>query len=105
MDCSDWILFLQGATSKRSHESLGSWTTLELELCCGPADGSVICRLREGLGITNNVAGYRAMILGLKYALEKGYTKIRVQGDSKLGCLQMLRYCRNMILKLFLDIG
>ncbi|XP_065868649.1 uncharacterized protein [Euphorbia lathyris] len=75
MDCSDWILFLQGATSKRSHESLGSWTT--------------ICRLREGLGITNNVAGYRAMILGLKYALEKGYTKIRVQGDSKLGCLQV----------------
>ncbi|WCJ21707.1 RNase H family protein [Euphorbia peplus] len=54
------------------------------------ADGSVICRLREGLGITtNNVAEYRAMILGLKCALEKGYTKIRVQGDSKLVCSQV----------------
>ncbi|XP_065859583.1 uncharacterized protein [Euphorbia lathyris] len=54
------------------------------------ADGSVICRLREGLGITtNNVAEYRAMILGLKCALEKGYTKISVQGDSKLVCSQV----------------
>ncbi|XP_038704697.1 uncharacterized protein LOC120000646 [Tripterygium wilfordii] len=53
-------------------------------------DGSVICRLREGLGIaTNNVAEYRAMILGLKYALKKGYKSIRVQGDSKLVCMQI----------------
>lgn len=54
------------------------------------ADGTVICRLREGLGkATNNVAEYRAMILGLKGALKKGYTKIRVQGDSKLVCFQV----------------
>ncbi|KVI05630.1 hypothetical protein Ccrd_016054 [Cynara cardunculus var. scolymus] len=39
------------------------------------ADGSLFCRLREGLGIaTNNVAEYRAMILGLRYALSKGFT-------------------------------
>lgn len=53
------------------------------------ADGSVIFRLREGLGIaTNNVAEYRSLILGLKYALEKGFKHIRAQGDSKLVCMQ-----------------
>ncbi|KAJ6910981.1 hypothetical protein NC652_021582 [Populus alba x Populus x berolinensis] len=52
-------------------------------------DGSLICRLREGLGIaTNNMAEYRAILLGMKYALEKGYTKIHVKGDSKLVCMQ-----------------
>ncbi|KDP21304.1 hypothetical protein JCGZ_21775 [Jatropha curcas] len=54
------------------------------------ADGNVICRLREGLGTTTcNVAEYRAVILGLKYALKNGYTKIRIQGDSKLVCSQV----------------
>ncbi|XP_057950370.1 uncharacterized protein LOC131145236 isoform X2 [Malania oleifera] len=53
-------------------------------------NGSLICRLREGLGkATCNAAEYRAMILGLKYALKKGYTHIRVQGDSKLVCMQV----------------
>ncbi|KAK2985329.1 hypothetical protein RJ640_029473, partial [Escallonia rubra] len=53
-------------------------------------DGSLICRLREGLGVaTNNVAEYRAIILGLRYALEKGFTSIRVLGDSKLVCMQV----------------
>ncbi|KAK9064514.1 hypothetical protein SSX86_015896 [Deinandra increscens subsp. villosa] len=53
-------------------------------------DGNLICRLREGLGIvTNNVAEYRAMILGLRYALSKGFTGIRVLGDSKLVCMQV----------------
>ncbi|XVF84895.1 hypothetical protein PTKIN_Ptkin17bG0076200 [Pterospermum kingtungense] len=52
--------------------------------------GSVICKLREGLGIaTCNAAEYRALILGLKYAFEKGYASIHVQGDSKLVCMQM----------------
>ncbi|KAI3733558.1 hypothetical protein L6452_13001 [Arctium lappa] len=54
------------------------------------ADGSLFCRLREGLGIaTNNVAEYRAMILGLRYALSKGFTSIHVFGDSKLVCMQI----------------
>ncbi|XP_031252457.1 uncharacterized protein LOC116116381 [Pistacia vera] len=54
-------------------------------------DGSLICKLREGMGIaTNNVAEYRALILGLKYALRKGYTNIQVRGDSKLVCMQVL---------------
>ncbi|KAL6189816.1 hypothetical protein ACLB2K_036217 [Fragaria x ananassa] len=53
-------------------------------------DGSLIGKVHEGLGIkTNNVAEYRALILGLKYALKKGFTKIRVQGDSKLVCMQV----------------
>ncbi|XP_068462751.1 uncharacterized protein [Phaseolus vulgaris] len=53
-------------------------------------DGSLICRLREGVGVaTNNAAEYRAMILGMKYALKKGFTGIRIQGDSKLVCMQI----------------
>ena len=50
-----------------------------------------ICKLREGLGIaTNNAAEYRAVILGLKHALKKGYTSISVRGDSKLVCMQVI---------------
>ncbi|KAL6865154.1 hypothetical protein ACP4OV_016305 [Aristida adscensionis] len=53
-------------------------------------DGSLIARLREGLGIaTNNVAEYRALILGLKYAAKKGFKYVRAQGDSKLVCNQI----------------
>ncbi|WRX14791.1 Ribonuclease H domain - like 10 [Theobroma cacao] len=52
--------------------------------------GNVICKLREGLGIaTCNAAEYRAVILGLKHALRKGYSSICVRGDSKLVCMQM----------------
>lgn len=48
-------------------------------------DGSVVCELREGIGsATNNVAEYRAFILGLKGALDRGIYRVRVQGDSKL---------------------
>ncbi|KAJ6825123.1 uncharacterized protein M6B38_299185 [Iris pallida] len=54
------------------------------------ADGSVVSRVREGLGIaTNNVAEYRALILGMKYALKKGFQQIQVQGDSRLVCMQV----------------
>ncbi|XP_026659121.1 uncharacterized protein LOC103703834 isoform X2 [Phoenix dactylifera] len=53
-------------------------------------DGTVVSRLREGLGdATCNVAEYRALILGLKYALKKGFKQIHVQGDSKLICMQV----------------
>ncbi|XP_050363860.1 uncharacterized protein LOC126782621 [Argentina anserina] len=53
-------------------------------------DGTLICKLREGLGVaTCNVAEYRAIILGLKHALEKGFSRIFVQGDSKLVCMQV----------------
>uniref|UniRef100_A0A1D1YW85 Uncharacterized protein Mb2253c n=1 Tax=Anthurium amnicola TaxID=1678845 RepID=A0A1D1YW85_9ARAE len=53
-------------------------------------DGTVISRLREGLGVaTNNAAEYRAVILGMKYALKKGFKQILIQGDSKLVCNQV----------------
>ncbi|KAM7253254.1 hypothetical protein ACFE04_025872 [Oxalis oulophora] len=53
-------------------------------------DGSTVFLLREGVGhATNNVAEYRAVILGLKYALRKGFKHIRAQGDSKLVCMQI----------------
>ncbi|VFQ61266.1 unnamed protein product [Cuscuta campestris] len=53
-------------------------------------DGSLTIKLREGLGVaTNNVAEYRAIILGLRCALSKGFTRIRAQGDSKLVCMQI----------------
>ncbi|CAL1379869.1 unnamed protein product [Linum trigynum] len=54
------------------------------------SDGTLICRLQEGLGTkTNNVAEYRAVLLGLRYALQRGYRNIRLQGDSKLVCSQI----------------
>ncbi|XP_022848830.1 uncharacterized protein LOC111371151 [Olea europaea var. sylvestris] len=54
------------------------------------ADGSMVFRLQEGVGIaTNNVAEYRGAILGLKYALQKGFKHIQIQGDSKLVCMQV----------------
>jgi ribonuclease HI len=34
--------------------------------------------------VTNNVTEYHGLIIGLKLALEKGYTDICVEGDSKL---------------------
>ncbi|XP_038906127.1 uncharacterized protein LOC120092011 isoform X1 [Benincasa hispida] len=53
-------------------------------------DGSTVCRLQEGVGVaTNNVAEYRAVILGLKHALKIGIKHICVQGDSKLVCMQV----------------
>ncbi|MED6155630.1 hypothetical protein PIB30_006803 [Stylosanthes scabra] len=48
-------------------------------------NGIAICRLREGVGIaTCNAAEYLAMILGMRYALKKGFSSIRIQGDYKL---------------------
>ncbi|KAM0915801.1 hypothetical protein ACQ4PT_010565 [Festuca glaucescens] len=53
-------------------------------------DGRVISRLREGLGVaTNNVAEYRGLILGLKYAIRLGFKRIKVYGDSQLVCYQV----------------
>ncbi|KAK1562878.1 hypothetical protein Q3G72_018357 [Acer saccharum] len=55
-----------------------------------PENGSWVLRLREGVGrATNNVAEYQALILGLRYALDYGFTHIRVQGDSLLVCKQI----------------
>ncbi|XP_020677704.1 uncharacterized protein LOC110096217 isoform X2 [Dendrobium catenatum] len=77
------ILEFDGA-SKGNPGMAGAGAVLRAE------DGNVISRVREGLGITtNNVAEYRALILGMKYALMRGFKHIRVQGDSQLVCLQV----------------
>ncbi|XP_039134963.1 uncharacterized protein Mb2253c-like isoform X2 [Dioscorea cayenensis subsp. rotundata] len=53
-------------------------------------DGSVVSRIRQGLGfVTNNVAEYQALILGLNYALSRGFMHIVVRGDSQLVCMQV----------------
>ncbi|XP_010273728.1 PREDICTED: uncharacterized protein LOC104609182 isoform X2 [Nelumbo nucifera] len=77
------ILEFDGA-SKGNLGKAGAGAVLRAE------DGSVIYRLREGVGGTanNSIAQYRAMLLGLKYALKKGVKRIRVQGDSKIVCMQ-----------------
>ncbi|KAL6505557.1 hypothetical protein OROHE_022936 [Orobanche hederae] len=114
VSCPAQVSSSRGETSsepvskKRSHEAL--WTdygqrscTLEFDGASkgnpGQAgagailrsdDGSLILRLREGLGIaTNNVAEYRAFILGLKCAIGRGFTSVRVRCDSKLVCMQI----------------
>ncbi|KAK9271816.1 hypothetical protein L1049_002181 [Liquidambar formosana] len=82
-NCRSCILEFDGA-SKGNPGLSGAGAVLRAE------DGSVICRLQEGVGIaTNNVAEYRALILGLKYALKGGIRHIRVHGDSKLVCMQI----------------
>ncbi|KAI3985800.1 hypothetical protein MKX01_026586 [Papaver californicum] len=56
---------------------------------------SVICRLSEVFGnATNNVAEYRGMLLGMKYAMNEGYERISVQGDSQLVTNQVEGYWR-----------
>ncbi|TVU30465.1 hypothetical protein EJB05_22090, partial [Eragrostis curvula] len=76
------ILHFDGA-SKGNPGKAGAGAVLMTE------DGRVISRLREGLGIvTNNVAEYRGLVLGLKYAIRHGFKRIKVHGDSQLICNQ-----------------
>ena len=50
----------------------------------GP-DGDIMEQLHRGIGeATNNVAEYRALLLGLERALELGYTDVDVYSDSEL---------------------
>ncbi|WMV17509.1 hypothetical protein MTR67_010894 [Solanum verrucosum] len=81
--CCSCILEFDGA-SKGNPGPAGAGAVLRA------ADGSMVFRLREGVGVaTNNVAEYRGVILGLKYALEKGFKHVKVKGDSKLVCMQV----------------
>ncbi|KAL8171223.1 hypothetical protein V2J09_023027 [Rumex salicifolius] len=88
--CKSCVLEFDGA-SKGNPGLSGAGAVLR-------ADDGTVFQLREGVGIaTNNVAEYRAVILGLKYALSKGFKQIRVRGDSKLVCMQVqgLWQCKN----------
>ncbi|KAL2940301.1 hypothetical protein RDABS01_007462 [Bienertia sinuspersici] len=82
-DTKTCILHFDGA-SKGNPGQAGAGAVLRT------LSGTLICRIRQGLGIaTCNAAEYRAIILGLKKALEMGYTSIQAQGDSKLVCMQL----------------
>ena len=49
------------------------------------ADGRVLARLGEGIGVaTNNVAEYRAALAGLEAAAELGASRVLVRSDSRL---------------------
>ncbi|GAB4854803.1 hypothetical protein Ancab_039735 [Ancistrocladus abbreviatus] len=77
------IIEFDGA-SKGNPGQAGAGAVLRAE------DGSTVWRLREGVGIaTNNVAEYRALLLGLKYAVERGFKHVLVRGDSLLVCKQV----------------
>ncbi len=53
-------------------------------------DGVMVAELSEYLGIaTNNVAEYRALILGLHKALELGFRSVSVRMDSELVVRQL----------------
>ena len=52
--------------------------------------GEKVVRLGEYLGVaTNNVAEYRALLLGLKAAAELGVTEVEVRSDSQLMVRQL----------------
>ncbi|XP_043707825.1 uncharacterized protein LOC122657110 isoform X5 [Telopea speciosissima] len=81
--CESCILEFDGA-SKGNPGQAGAGAVLRAE------DGSAVFQVREGVGFaTNNVAEYRAIILGMKHALKKGFKKIHVKGDSKLVYMQV----------------
>ena len=54
------------------------------------ADGAVLAEISRYLGkVTNNVAEYEALLLGLERAVELGITKIEVRADSQLMIRQL----------------
>ncbi len=54
------------------------------------ADGTVLAEHSEALGTaTNNVAEYRALLLGLAQAAELGASEVEVVGDSELVARQV----------------
>ena len=65
-------------------------------------DGTVLAEPAEALGIaTNNVAEYRALLLGLARAAELGASEVEVVGDSELVAKQVqgLYKVRNATMK------
>ncbi|CAN6476199.1 unnamed protein product [Victoria cruziana] len=82
--CMDTCVLEFDGASKGNPGKAGAGAILRMD------GGTTICRLREGVGVaTNNFAEYRAVILGMKCALRKGFTRIKVQGDSMLVCMQI----------------
>ncbi|RRT33181.1 hypothetical protein B296_00057153, partial [Ensete ventricosum] len=69
-------------------------------------DGSVISRLREGLGaVTPKAAQFIALIVGLKHALKRGFKQIHVQGDSQFVCMQVcIQHVFDYLFNFFLTV-
>jgi ribonuclease HI len=54
-------------------------------------DGTILAEPTQALGTTtNNVAEYRALLLGLAHAAELGASEVEVVGDSELVARQVL---------------
>jgi ribonuclease HI len=54
------------------------------------ADGDVVGEAKEAIGIaTNNVAEYKAVLLGLRAAAELGATEVELVNDSELIAKQL----------------
>jgi len=77
-------------------------------------EGKIVFEVADYLGIqTNNYAEYSGLLIGLKLAKEKGYTQIKIEGDSNLIIQQVkglwrvkepkLRLLFEQILKLLID--
>jgi len=77
-------------------------------------EGKVVFEVADYLGIqTNNYAEYSGLLIGLKLAKQKGYTQIKIEGDSNLIIQQVkglwrvkepkLRLLFEQILKLLVD--
>ncbi|GKE56645.1 polynucleotidyl transferase, ribonuclease H-like superfamily protein [Tanacetum coccineum] len=80
---SDCVLGFDGAV-KGNCGSAGAGVVLQ------DVDGNLVSVVREGLGpMSKQVAEYKALILGLKYALKRGFSRIHVKGDSKLVYMQV----------------
>ncbi|KAL9316196.1 hypothetical protein ACSQ67_017197 [Phaseolus vulgaris] len=74
------ILVQRTGTLEFDGASKGNPGKSDVGAVLGAIDGSLICRLREGVGVaTNNAAKYRAMVLGMKYALKTGFIRIQVK--------------------------
>lgn len=55
-----------------------------------PSDGQVLLEAKEAIGeATNNVAEYRALLLGLQQAKQLGATEVEVVNDSELVAKQI----------------
>jgi ribonuclease HI len=79
-------LFTDGASRGNGKNGVGAAGCVIFD-----AEDKVIKELSKflGMGVTNNVAEYKALILGLKLALEQKIKRIRVYVDSKLVCEQL----------------
>ncbi|KAK9090498.1 hypothetical protein Sjap_023675 [Stephania japonica] len=82
------ILYFAGSSSGNPGKA-GAGAILRSE------DGTLVCQLREGVGIsTCDEAEFRALVLGLRAALRKGFTHIFALGNSDIVCGWVQGMCK-----------